>query len=186
MDFSIGIMLFLTFSCISSRKTQSIISVKNGSPWGKWAEPEYCRKGYAFAFQLKVHSYQGPQAWQDDTGLNGIRLYCTDGTIIESQVGKWGTWTEIDRCPKGKLLQQFSLQVDRPRGIIDDTAANNIRFRCQFGVVLFGRGHDWGKFGGWSKSCAPGFICGIITKMDIDRGIGDDTALNDVKFYCCD
>ncbi|XP_053164384.1 vitelline membrane outer layer protein 1-like [Hemicordylus capensis] len=185
MDFSIGIVLFLTFGCISSREFKSSISVKNGSPLGRWDKPHYCPKGYAHAFQLKVQDYQGPLAWEDDTGLNGIRLHCTDGTTIESTVGKWGTWQEIESCPKGNL-KQFSLQVEEHQGIHDDTAANNIRFRCEFGVVLEGLGHNWGKFGGWSESCAPGFICGIITKMDIDRGIGDDTALNDVKFYCCD
>ncbi|XP_053160404.1 vitelline membrane outer layer protein 1-like [Hemicordylus capensis] len=184
MDFSIGIMFFLTFGCISSRKFKSSISVKNGSPWGNWDKPHYCPKGYAHAFQLKVQDYQGALSWEDDTGLNGIRLHCTDGTTIESTVGKWGTWQEIESCPKGNL-QQFSLQVEEHQGIRDDTAANNIRFRCEFGVVLEGLGHNWGKFGDWSESCAPGFICGIITKMDIDQGIGDDTALNDVKFYCC-
>ncbi|XP_053167905.1 vitelline membrane outer layer protein 1-like [Hemicordylus capensis] len=185
MDFSIGIVLFLTFGCISSRKYKSVISVENGSPWGNWGPRHFCPKGYAHAFQLKVHDHQGPQAWQDDTGLNGIRLHCTDGATIESQVGKWGTWRVNDSCPEGNL-QQFSLQVEEPQGLLDDTAANNIRFRCEFGIALGGRGHNWGKFGAWSKSCAPGFICGIVTKMDVDNGAGDDTALNDVKFYCCD
>ncbi|XP_053162296.1 vitelline membrane outer layer protein 1-like [Hemicordylus capensis] len=134
---------------------------------------------------IPVQDYQGPLAWNDDTGLNGIRLHCTDGTTIESTVGHVGNWREIDSCPKGNL-QQFSLQVEKPQGIRDDTAANNILFRCGCGAVLKGRGHNWGKFGDWSKSCAPGFICGIATRVEAYQGTADDTALNDVKFYCCD
>lgn len=45
----------------------------------------------------------------------------------------------------------------------------------------------WGTWGASSESCPIGSaICGIQVKMESYQGKGDDTALNDLKFFCCD
>ena len=46
-------------------------------------------------------------------------------------------------------------------------------------------GGPWGSWGTWSDTCDVVGICGIETRVDLERGSGDETALNDVRMYCC-
>ena len=52
-----------------------------------------------------------------------------------------------------------------------------------------GKGY-WGTYGNWSESCAVNTaVCGIQTRIESSLGSEDhedDTALNDVKLFCCD
>ncbi|XP_060560877.1 vitelline membrane outer layer protein 1-like [Ruditapes philippinarum] len=97
-------------------------------------------------------------------------------------------------CPDNTFLKEFALQVEDDRHGGDDTAANYIKFKC--GRMDSERptfeleqapGHGfWGTMGGWSKACPTNSsICGIQTRVEDDQHGGDDTALNDVKFFCC-
>uniref|UniRef100_A0A3P8UTZ1 Vitelline membrane outer layer 1 homolog n=1 Tax=Cynoglossus semilaevis TaxID=244447 RepID=A0A3P8UTZ1_CYNSE len=97
----------------------------------------------------------------------------------------FGEWSHPQFCPSG-VLTSFQLRVERHRGLFgDDTAANNIKFRCSSNPTLEGPGMDWGEYGYWSEDCTDGGICGIETKMEeYQRGL-DDSTLNDVRFHCC-
>ncbi|XP_068128164.1 vitelline membrane outer layer protein 1 homolog [Hyperolius riggenbachi] len=165
----------------------STILVDNGGPWGDWGSTEKCPPGtMARGFSLLV---EPPQGNGDDTALNGVKLYCARRSsrklkaTITSARGSWGTWTSVQWCPSGGLIN-FSLKVEAPIGDGDDTAANNIMFQCSDYTVLRGYGERWGTFGPWSDICHEG-ICGIRTKLEAPQGNGDDTALNDVRFLCC-
>ncbi|XP_069857733.1 vitelline membrane outer layer protein 1 homolog [Dipodomys merriami] len=167
----------------------SVIEVTNGDPWGSWAWPEMCPDGYfASGFSIKVEPPQGNLG--DDTALNGIRLHCTRGNlaldthVVESQSGRWGTWSEPLWCPGGGFLVAFSLRVEEPQALEDNTAVNNVRFRCSDGTELEGPGLSWGDFGDWSDPCPKG-ACGLQTKIQQPRGLRDDTALNDARILCC-
>ncbi|XP_063070703.1 vitelline membrane outer layer protein 1-like [Engraulis encrasicolus] len=168
------------------------LTVSNGGTWGDWGTMVMCPKDYrAFGFSLKVEESQGIG---DDTALNGIRLICRhvdnfdDQTTITSSTAEWGTWTKSLDCGSKGYLKSFSLRVEHPLVETDDTAANNIKFRCTNSGVgeLTGYGMTWGSWSmTYSSNCAKG-ICGLQTRVEAPQGWDDDTALNDVRFRCCE
>ncbi|XP_066502297.1 vitelline membrane outer layer protein 1 homolog [Hoplias malabaricus] len=178
----ITVVLFLATSGCAPSQSQGIdstITVSNGGAWGTWGPKQMCPQGsYAAGFSLMVeYPIKG-----DDTALNGIRLHCI--STVTSATGSWGIWTEPKYCKSG-ALKNFQFRVEGPQGDGDDTAANNIKFQCSDSSELVGDGTSWGTWGGWSKQCSGKGICGIQTKVEGSQGSGDDTALNDVRFICC-
>ncbi|XP_062867899.1 vitelline membrane outer layer protein 1-like [Trichomycterus rosablanca] len=175
-----------------TRASTGMISVANGQIWGTWGFQQMCPTGtYATGFSLKVETSQG--FWRDDTALNGISLRCskpiragviTSYSTVTSDTGGWGVWTQDTWCSNG-VLKAFQLQVDSYQWAGDDTAANNIQFKCTGDQVLYGSGMGWGFWGDWSPVCSGTGICGIQTKVEAPQGVLDDTALNDVRFFCC-
>nr|XP_060637972.1 vitelline membrane outer layer protein 1 homolog [Anolis sagrei ordinatus] len=176
----------------ATRRNYSLASVTNGGRWGDWTWIDMCpEQSYAIGFSVKVEPYGG--VLTDDTSLNGIRLYCsTDETddimyTIESDTGRYGHWSEIRWCPADGVLRAFQLQTEPDQGAGDDTSVNNIRFRCSNGLTLEEVGGPFGDYSEWSNTCYKGGICGMQTKQESYRGaFMDDTALNDVRFFCCE
>ncbi|XP_063886878.1 vitelline membrane outer layer protein 1 homolog [Scylla paramamosain] len=160
---------------------------------GFWGKIESCPVGsYARAFELKVekpHSGVG-----DDTSVNAIRLYCYNaarkntGNITSSTMNR-GSWTGVYSCDEGDFLNGYNLKSQPDQvPFTDDTAANALRMYCsQSSDYLESPGNEWGS---WLEPsfCGSGMgVCGLTTRVQEDQGIfGDDTALNDVRFQCCD
>ena len=79
------------------------------------------------------------------------------------------------------------------QGSGDDTAANSMMVQCRkfasggLNERKMGTGYGfWGTYGDWSETCPRNTaVCGISTKIESPQGMGDDTALNDVKLFCC-
>ncbi|XP_045168615.2 vitelline membrane outer layer protein 1 homolog [Mercenaria mercenaria] len=185
---------------VDNSRVVKTLAVTNGGPWGKWGPAQYCPKGsYAIGYDMKIE----PKQKVDNTALNAIKLVCESldgdetGEITSTQ-GHWGSWVGRTLCPSesGERLHltSFDLQVQPKRGAFkDDTAANYVKFRCRCGCghqyeINKPPGHGlFGTWGAWSDECPHGTsICGIKTKVEKPRGpFRDDTALNDVKFYCC-
>ncbi|KAL6109630.1 uncharacterized protein ACO6RY_12713 [Pungitius sinensis] len=173
----------------SGREYRSLLTVSNGEAFGAWTWPEMCPDNFfAVGFSLRVEPNQYAA---DDTGLNGIRLICAkqeDRSFlysVESHTGYFGDWSQAQYCPSG-VLTSFQLRVEPHQGLLgDDTAANNIKFRCSSNPTLEGRGAAWGEYGLWSEECAGGGICGIETKVEEYQYGLDDSSLNDVRFHCC-
>ncbi|XP_017538198.1 vitelline membrane outer layer protein 1 homolog [Pygocentrus nattereri] len=180
------------------RPFKSMLIVDNGHRWGTWGQKEMCPSGfYAAGFSLKVAGHWESMLVGDNTALNGIRLHCvdiskgksgpyTDYATVQSDTGSWGKWKDIKWCKSGTLVS-FQLRVEAYQGAFDDTAANNIKFKCsKDDEELVGDGTSWGDWGSWSDKCDGKGICGIETMVEQPRGLGDDTALNDVRLFCCD
>ncbi|KAK9402452.1 VMO1: Vitelline membrane outer layer protein 1 [Crotalus adamanteus] len=166
MELSLCTALLLTISCClwntEAGTHGAPLTVPNGGAWGS---NEFCPKGYAYDFSLKVEVAQG---LGDDTALNGIRLYCTDGSSIESRVGPVnGTYNSAKQFVEGeapfvmhyehdmywergqgkvgkldpkpvlshRFLGFFFSESGKAQGNGDDTAANNIKFICSDGGV---------------------------------------------------
>uniref|UniRef100_A0A665UGQ6 Vitelline membrane outer layer 1 homolog n=1 Tax=Echeneis naucrates TaxID=173247 RepID=A0A665UGQ6_ECHNA len=175
-------------TAFNNRQYTSVLTVSNGERFGNWTWPELCPDTFfAVGFSIRVESNQ---YGVDDTALNGIRLICAKDEdrsflySIESHTGYFGEWSHPQYCPRG-VLNSFQIRVEPHQGLFgDDTAVNNIKFRCSTNPTLEGPGMTWGEYGSWSQVCDGG-ICGIETKMeDYQYGL-DDSTLNDVRFHCC-
>ncbi|XP_066502846.1 vitelline membrane outer layer protein 1-like [Hoplias malabaricus] len=202
----ITVILFLSSSGLRGNRAvrsidrpyKSVLFVDNGHRWGTWGLKEMCPKGfYGTGFSLKVAGHWESMLIGDNTALNGIRLHCVDTSkgssgpysdyaTVQSDTGSWGKWTDIKWCKSG-TLKSFQLRVEPYQGTWDDTAANNIKFKCSGDdEELKGAGTSWGDWGNWSLPCMGKGICGIQTMVEEPQGLADDTALNDARFYCCD
>ncbi|XP_060936554.1 vitelline membrane outer layer protein 1 homolog isoform X2 [Limanda limanda] len=180
--------LFQHGAVVAFRPYTSVLTVPNGAPWGTWTWPDMCPPHFfAVGFSTRVEAKQGSG---DDSAMNGIRLICakdeqrSSTSTVNSHPGHWGDWSNAQYCPSG-VLTSFQLRVEGRQGGGDDSAVNNIKFRCSSDHVLEGTGLDWGEYGEWSQVCVNGGICGIETKIEEEQGEGDDSALNDVRFHCC-
>ncbi|XP_009067999.1 PREDICTED: vitelline membrane outer layer protein 1 homolog [Acanthisitta chloris] len=123
----------------------------------------------------------------DDTGLNAVRLFCSEGGTATSSEGPRGAWTRRVTCPPGQYIMSFRLRVEAPRGLWDDTAANNMAAICSGGSLLEGSGGPLGTWGNWSVPCPPrAGVCGLRTRLEPPvKRAGNSPGLNDVELYCC-
>ncbi len=157
--------------------------------WGNWGPAEFCpNNSYAIGYNLKIEPNQGSG---DDTGLNSIALICGQNKEIFSSEGAWGNWRGKKYCRTNKI-KGFQLKSEPPQGSkSDDTAANDLKLFCSDGQEL--NSNTAPTWGSWDSiyRCPPNnkgqetFICGLKTQVEPSQDRGDDTALNNVVFYCC-
>ena len=136
---------------------------------------------------------------QDDLGLTGYKVRCYyphDGLYSNTQKSQIepGDWMPAQSCPVDYYMVAFSIRVQPPQGDDDDTAVNNIKFICRgpglngtSKVTVTGNGLDLGDWGEWGDECDVGTaVCGKKLAMDKYDGGDDETAVNDIKFMCCE
>ena len=168
--------------------------------WGKWQKEELCPENtYAYAYALKILPYQGGAS--DDSGLNGVKLYCKSPTTklqegdITSGMGGEGSWTKPKECFKeDSFLTGYQFRAEVSANSADNVFGENLNVKCHKGQTLKGEDFnlengEWATWGEWSsmKSCRSGSaICGIKTKIYPQQSGGkDDAGLTNIKFMCC-
>merc|ERR1712154_110308 len=58
---------------------------------------------------------------------------------------------------------------------------------CSDGTVLApSHCNNWGDWANSYSSCSSGYICGFEEKYETGENLDDETALNGVRFRCCD
>ncbi|KAK3866615.1 hypothetical protein Pcinc_027865 [Petrolisthes cinctipes] len=188
------LLLRLTFLALLSSQAlayspDDFIHSLGATMWGYWGLTDACANGsYAYGFEISVEEEQG--ALDDDTSLNAIKLFChtPDGMHtgeVTSSTFNRGSWTGAHIC--SSLITGYDIKVQPEERALDNTAANALRMYCDGGDYLEAPGNKWGDWLGPSH-CRTGMaVCGLMTRVDEDQGtFGDDTALNDVRFLCCD
>ncbi|XP_053402041.1 vitelline membrane outer layer protein 1 homolog [Mercenaria mercenaria] len=190
---------------LSNSRVTTTLTVKNAGPYGIWFTPQFCPEGtFANGFNIKYQHPKGPGA--DSTALNAISLQCADKNggqqkehrLVQSAAGHKGRWIGDVFCPKGKdgplFLQRFALRMQTKKHAGDETMANEVQFSCR-DLHWIHHPHKLvrpiaevkGEYGKWSKKCPKGSaICGIQTRIGSHLSKGDNTALNDVRFFCSD
>ncbi|VDI40617.1 Hypothetical predicted protein [Mytilus galloprovincialis] len=112
-------------------------------------------------------------------------LFVSNGEVL-------GDWSDEEFCTKGHYAIGFKMKNESR----DNTGANHVKFKCRnfkdsmnnFDLSYPPGYGTHGSYGEWSEDCpVNSAICGIKTKIHSYQGEeGDDTALNDVKFFCCE
>ncbi|ETE57677.1 Vitelline membrane outer layer protein 1, partial [Ophiophagus hannah] len=192
MGFSASTALFLAISCClwnsEARKYSFMLSVLNGGSWGEWGPASFCEKGYAHGFSLKVEE---KQEGSDDTALNGIRLYCTDGTAIESKVGNLDQKTILPHSTALLLTISWCLWNSEARKYSDMLSVPNGVYLGELGQNAFcdkGYAHGFSLKGTWTKVqfCTTGYLISFSLRVQQCHQVGDETTANNIQFTCSD
>ena len=161
-----------------------------GAPWGSWKDTIFCSDGdYAVGYEMRVDSPEDG----DNTALNSVRLICQSKLggnwyKIMSHPGGFGEWRSASLCtsPEDDRLVSARLRVALPQGSGDDTAANDIQFKCsKSGQLAADGGGDAGSWNDWHACPAKTAICGLSIRYEDFLGESDDTAMNGIKLWCC-
>ncbi|XP_053402039.1 vitelline membrane outer layer protein 1 homolog [Mercenaria mercenaria] len=111
-------------------------------------------------------------------------------TLTVKNGDPYGIWFTPQFCPEGTFANGFNIK----KRTGDDTVAIEIRFSYR-DLQWFHHPHKLvrpiagveGEYGKWSKKCPKGSaVCGIQTRIEGHLSKVDNTALNNVRVFCCD
>ncbi len=184
----VPVLLFLLIFVLSgSTSGTRVLSSPSITTWGDWGPMERCGPGtYVIGMQLKVEPKQ--PAVHDDTGLNGIRFFCSElsgsesvKSTIQSTVGPWGSWRSEFFC--NGVVVGFQLRSEPSQRDRDDTAANNLRLFCSDETTMEGEGTLWGDWTSEQRCRKRQAVCGLQTQVEMSQGYGKKNIGNVTLIY---
>merc|ERR1712072_469563 len=113
----------------------------------------------------------------DDSGLNGVKLFCHLGGAVTSKTQIWGSWGDRKDCPgSNNPVIGFRIKIEGNQGGGDDTAANTMDLYCQRGGSITGDAVTaYGDWSDWLK-CPDGMaVVGLQTRVEGNQGGAHDT-----------
>lgn len=81
---------------------------------GELHAQNFCKGGTMHGFEVKVESYMGPTV--DDSAVNGLRFWCTDGSVIESGSAENGEWKGKQSCKEGNKIVKIQAVTGEEMG----------------------------------------------------------------------
>jgi len=167
---------------------EHIIMSDRTTDWGVWGSMQRCPPNtFVTSFSQKVEPDQG--LFVDDSAQNALELNCaplsnpTNVTAsITSSMGPYGNWGSLYTCTPFFGIG-FNLKVEANQQAGDDTATNTARLVCSDGSRVDAAGGRWGLWRTPAHCESQHAICGIQTQIEL--GISDETALNNVNLLCC-
>ena len=107
------------------------------SSWGDYGGMSYCPNGThvkGFSLKMKPKMTFGI----DETSVNDFKAVCGDyyAPLFSTNGQKFGHFGNTVYCPGNSSVCGLSIKSERPQGIADDTAVNDVVLYCCYQVRL--------------------------------------------------
>lgn len=181
--------LWIYYCHIDNWKSRISAGLNHGE-YGKWTKDYMCPENTFISGAAPVYEYFYLD--QDNTGLNGIILYCKDlngtsETDIWATPGKWGeTQKKVEVQGKFVCGAQVSYDVAGYKG--DRIGLDGVLFKfCnwkeekQYSVI---QGH-WGQWLDFVKARSDFLACGFRVRFHYNNKENDESGVNGLKIIFC-
>lgn len=175
----------------------SILSPQGMPSLGFWSSGAACPSGtFATAVRLKIMKFS---AVDDNSGINGLKLRCSDQSevsTIEGPDGSWGPWSS---CDGSQSIYGFRSEGKAPVPGADNAGVTGLDFECRSADLsqlsrlslpsLTGEESSAQHKGGWSRKlrCRPReAVCGVQVNLPNQDTTTDKMGVTNVRFHCCD
>ena len=121
----------IKLNCSSSYSEMIEFEGDSKSNWGEYGGMSYCPNGtFVKGFSLKVE----PKTTLgiDETAVNDFRAVCGDyyTPLVSTNGQKFGSFGNTAYCPGNSSVCGLSLKSEKPQGMADDTAVNDVVLYC--------------------------------------------------------
>lgn len=111
------------------RDLATVVQLSQSIEQGYWGTGCVCPNGtFVSGAMIKV---MPTTLSADNTGINGVKFKCSDGSEVQTAEGPDGAWTQVAECPAGQLAFEVEARYEAFQAGQDNSALNDLRFRCR-------------------------------------------------------